>query len=393
MSAARAPRPTKTSGATFPPRPTRAEVTKLRRDLLAWYDAHKRALPWRTRADPYRVWVSEAMLQQTRVETVIPYFARFLARFPSLAALAAAPVEDVLAVWSGLGYYSRARTLHAAARSIMAVHDGRMPQDREQILALPGIGPYTAGAILSIAFDQPEPLVDGNVARVFARLFELADDPSSPALSREMWARAADLVGAGDRAGDWNQALMELGALVCTPPDPKCADCPLASGCRARRAGRVAELPWPKARKTAVDVALTILVVEQRGRFLAEQRPATGRMAGLWQLPTVERASGADGRLFPTRWPGTTDARGRSSPAFSPGDELGEVTHTITHHRIRAIVRRGSIETKRIESPLAWFRAPELAELPLTGMARKVLAAHFFRNEFGDVLDVGERAS
>ncbi len=391
MRATRVRRRIKTPEVAFPPRPTRVEVARLRRQLLAWYDAHKRALPWRASRDPYRVWISEAMLQQTRVETVIPYFARFLDRFPSLSTLAAAPVEDVLAVWSGLGYYSRARTLHAAARSIMAVHAGRMPDDREELRDLPGIGPYTAGAILSIAFDQPEPLVDGNVARVFSRVFEIAGEPTSPALTRELWERAEQLVGAGDRAGDWNQALMEVGALVCTPRDPKCADCPLASDCGARRAGRVAELPWPKARKTAVGVELAVLVVERRGRYLLEQRPAIGRMAGLWQLPTIELAR--DARLFPTRWPECTDARGRSVPTLSAGVELGTVSHTITHHRIRATVRRGSILAKRIESPFAWFPVHELAALPLTGMARKVLAARFFRKACGDVFDIGTRAS
>ncbi len=395
MSAARVRRRIKTPELAFPPRPTRAQVARLRRRLLAWYDAHKRVLPWRASRDPYRVWISEAMLQQTRVEAVIPYFARFLDRFPSLSALAAAPVEDVLAVWSGLGYYSRARTLHAAARSIVAAHDGRMPDDREQLRGLPGIGPYTAGAILSIAFDKPEPLVDGNVARVFSRVFEIAGEPTSPALTRELWERAEQLVSAGDRAGDWNQSLMELGALVCTPRDPKCADCPLANDCGARHAARVAELPWPKARKAAVKVALEILVVERRGRFLLEQRPATGRMAGLWQLPTIELASDAraGGRLFPTRWPECADVRGGSIPALSAGIELGTVNHTITHHRIRASVRRGSIAAKRIESPCAWFRVHELGDLPLTGMARKVLAAQFFRMANGDVLDIGTRAS
>lgn len=367
----------------FPPRPTRAQSASLRRRLLAWYDAHQRSLPWRVDRDPYRVWISEAMLQQTRVETVIPYYARFLARFPNLAALAAAPVEDVLAAWSGLGYYSRARTLHSAAHSIVREYGGRVPDDRERLLALPGIGPYTAGAILSIAFDRPEPLIDGNVARVFSRLFELADEASSPRLARELWSRATELVAACGRAGDWNQALMELGALVCTPRDPLCTVCPLASACGARRTDRVSELPWPKARRRTIGVELAILVVQQRGRLLVEQRPATGRMAGLWQLPTIEVVPSAPGTtdgkslLFPARWPSAIDQRGRKVPALRAGTAIGAVSHTITHHRIRATVHSGTLAARRIAPPFVWLPVDEVGALPLTGMARKVLRAHF----------------
>lgn len=394
-------------------RPGKQRVASLRRRLLAWYDAHRRALPWRSDRDPYRVWISEAMLQQTRVETVIPYYQRFLARFPTVGALAAAPLEDVLAVWSGLGYYSRARTLHAAAGAIVSNWGGELPSERAALLELPGIGPYTAGAIASIAFDRAEPLVDGNVARVFCRWFALADAASSPRLARELWSVASEFVAAGDRSGDWNQALMELGALVCTPRDPSCAECPVSRDCRARIEGRVSELPWPKERPRAIPIELDILVVWQRGRLLLEQRPAGGRMAELWQLPTREIVEAApsvnsvakaspsnstaaidatahadrSARLFPADWPSVVDARGRTVFALRSGEALGVVAHTITHHCIRATVRRGTFAARRTFAPFAWVREDALGELPITGMTRKVLALRLARSASGESAD------
>lgn len=333
------------------------------------------------------------MLQQTRVETVRPYYTRFMARFPTLAALAEAPLEDVLAAWSGLGYYRRARTLQAAARTIVAEHAGVFPRELESLLALPGIGPYTAGAVSSIAFEAREPLVDGNVARVFCRLFALAGEPTT--LDAELWSRARALMPREGSCGDWNQALMELGALVCTPRDPRCGECPLRSGCRALSEGRVGELPWPKARPAMIAVELEVMVVVERGRWLLERRPSTGRMAGLWQLPTIEVAEVAgvaqvaevartgvhEGRIAPTRWP--------AGVGFRAAATLGAVRHTITHHKIRATVRTvdsqgfeiGSapmaIEGWGSSAGFAWFERRDVDRLPLTGLARKVLRARF----------------
>jgi A/G-specific adenine glycosylase len=370
----------------------------LQSKLLVWFAAHKRALPWRADRDPYRVWISEAMLQQTRVEAVLPYFARFLDRFPNLAALAAAPEHDVLAAWSGLGYYRRARTLHATARAIVADHGGSFPRDRESLLALPGIGPYTAGAIASIAFDAREPLVDGNVARVFSRLFALDGAPQS--LSAELWSLARELLPRERSCGDWNQALMELGALVCTPRDPRCERCPLRDECRALAEDRVGELPWPKARPSTIAVDLVVIAVIEKGRWLLERRPASGRMADMWQLPTIEvasreellaaeraRSSVADahatahdsdamGRLHPTRWPADLDVR--------IGPELGAVRHTITRHRIRAGVHRAEIGrasrtklTSASSATFEWFERRAIDDLALTGLSRKVLHRYF----------------
>ena len=259
--------------------------------LGRWFRDERRDLPWRRTRDPYAVWISEAMLQQTRVETVVPYYERFLAHLPDVASLAAAPETEVLGLWSGLGYYSRARALRAAARVIVDQHAGAFPRTRAEWLALPGVGPYTAGAVLSIAFSASEPLVDGNVQRVLARLFALDAAQGSKALSEACWTLARALVpeaGGALDPGDWNQALMELGARVCTARAPDCARCPLRTRCRASAQGRTEELPRSRARRAPLAVELEIFVVEERGGWLLQRRPAGGRMAGLYEFPTRE---------------------------------------------------------------------------------------------------------
>ena len=213
--------------------------SELRTALLAWYRAHRRDLPWRRTRDPYAIWISEAMLQQTRVETVIPYWERFLARFPDVEALATADADDVIACWAGLGYYSRARNLHRAAQIVVERHAGRLPADVELLRELPGVGRYTAGAVASIAFDRPAPIVDGNVARVLARLFGIAADVRSRAVQERLWREAEELAR-GEDPGALNQALMELGAMVCTPRAPRCADCPWSRRCAAFAHGSAA---------------------------------------------------------------------------------------------------------------------------------------------------------
>lgn len=338
----------------------------LRSALLAWFAANRRALPWRRDRDPYRVWISEAMLQQTRVGTVIPYYERFLARWPDVASLAAADEEDVVAAWSGLGYYRRARSLHAAARAVVARHAGRLPRSREALLALPGFGPYTAGAVASIAHGLAEPVVDGNVARVFARLFAIDLEHGTKALGDELWRRARELVPASG-AGDWNQALMELGALVCTPREPACGACPLARHCLALREERTGELPRARRRPQPLDVDLLVVVVARGDELLLERRPERGRMARMWQLPTAEPAD--EPRLHPRELPRAV-ARG--------GEELGSVRHSITRHRIRARVERGRASGEALGADLAWVARGALEELALTGLTRKVLAAPFF---------------
>ncbi|MEM6568291.1 MAG: A/G-specific adenine glycosylase [Planctomycetota bacterium] len=348
--------------------PDESTARTIRRELALWFAAEKRDLPWRRTRDPYAIWVSEAMLQQTRVEVVRDYWPRFLERFPTAVALAKADEEAVLEAWSGLGYYRRARALQAAARVIASEHGGEFPRDLDAALALPGVGPYTAGAVVSIAFDEPAPLVDGNVERVFARLFGLDGVRTSGPLVRACWDAARFFV---DRASDgippsaWNQALMELGALVCTPKNPSCAICPVASACVARRDGTADELPRARTRRAPVDVSLEIYVVESGGRWLLEQRPEGGLMAGMWQFPTVETTGTG---LFPD------EPSGPLAWVLEPEHDLLEISHGITHHRIRARVRVARVPdgSDVAAGALAWFRPDEAPELALTGMARKV---------------------
>jgi A/G-specific adenine glycosylase len=253
--------------------------------LLDWFAFEARDLPWRNDRSPYRVWLAEVMLQQTQVNTVVPYYERFLGRFPTVKALAAAPLEDVLKLWEGLGYYSRARNLHAAARQVVAQHGGQIPDSFEALLALPGVGRYTAGAVASIAFGQNVPAVDGNVRRVLARAFAVREDVSRSSTQRELEALAQRLLPP-EQAGVFNEALMELGATVCTPRAPDCDRCPLRDLCRAHAAGEQASLPVKRPRKRTphYDVAAAV-TVGQDGRVLVAQRNADDMLGGLWEFP------------------------------------------------------------------------------------------------------------
>ena len=256
--------------------------------LLDWIAAGRRDLPWRRGRAPYAVWISEVMLQQTQVASVTPYFERWLIRFPSVRALAEAPLDDVLKAWEGLGYYARARNLQAAAQEIVAQHGGEIPADREALLRLPGVGRYTAGAILSLAFGKAEPILDGNVRRVLCRVDDIADEPKAPATERRLWERADALVKAAPagRTGDLNEALMELGALICTPGKPDCATCPLAESCLAHARGVEAERPVKTARKQPPHYDVTAALIQDPGGwYLIVRRPAEGLLGGLWGFP------------------------------------------------------------------------------------------------------------
>jgi A/G-specific adenine glycosylase len=289
---------------------------ELQRALLSWYDVHKRPLPFRSGVTPYRTWVSEIMAQQTTMAVVVPAFTRFLARFPDIKTLADADEAEVLKMWAGLGYYTRARNLLRAAQTIRDSHGGIFPNEFSAVVGLPGIGRYTAGAILSIAFGKPVPVLDGNVARVFSRLFAIEEDVKAPATVKALWARAAELVDAA-RPGDWNQALMELGATVCAPESPRCGECPLAKACTAKARGIQDRLPVTGAKRAAVDLAWTCLWIERGGRVLLWRRDESERfLRGHWGLP--------EARHVPV----------------SPGALLKTVRHTITHHRITLRVRR-----------------------------------------------------
>lgn len=261
-------------------------VAALRRRLLAWYARRRRRLPWRGARDPYRVWVSEVMLAQTRVETVIPYYRRFLRRFPNVRALARASLDEVLKAWEGLGYYARARNLHRAARTIVREDAGALPRSAAEWRRLPGVGPYTAAAIAAIAHGQPEPAVDGNLRRVFARLYDLPRPGP-----RRLAAIARDWLSR-DRPGDVLQALMDLGATVCTPRVPRCGDCPVSAGCRARAHDRVERRPLPRRRRERPHCDIGVGVVRRGGRVLIARRKPDGLLGGLWEFPGGKRRPG-----------------------------------------------------------------------------------------------------
>lgn len=263
-------------------------------ELLIWYEGAKRDLPWRRHRDPYYIWVSEIMLQQTRVDTVIPYFQRFIERFPTVTALSEAPEEDVLKCWEGLGYYSRARNLQAAAQQVVQRHDGIVPDNKAEVSALKGVGPYTTGAILSIAYNRPEPAVDGNVMRVLSRYFMIEEDIMKTGTRTLMEDLAAELIPQG-RASDFNQALMELGALICTPKSPQCLICPVMARCTGRLEGAEERLPVKtKAKPPRPEYRLTAVVEgggDLAGRVLVRRRPDTGLLARMWELPHIPAAA------------------------------------------------------------------------------------------------------
>lgn len=260
--------------------------------LEAWFLAEHRDMPWRRTRDPYAIWVSEIMLQQTRVETVERYYEAFLARFPSVAVLAGADEQAVLQAWSGLGYYRRARLLHRGARHVVEQHGGRVPSDAEGLRSIPGVGEYTAGAIASIAFDLPVPLVDGNVARVLSRVEQLEDPREQGATARRHWRRVAEVLRHGTPRV-LSQALMELGATVCTPRSPQCGSCPVQASCRARAAGRQDQIPAPRKKAESPVSQWLALAVMHGDRLLLVQRPAEGLLADLWCLPLVEAEGNA----------------------------------------------------------------------------------------------------
>ncbi|WP_282939349.1 A/G-specific adenine glycosylase [Paenibacillus sp. RC67] len=260
-------------------------------ELLAWYRKHRRDLPWRRSKNPYHIWISEVMLQQTRVDTVIPYFHRFTERFPTMEALANAPEEDVLKLWEGLGYYSRARNLQGAVREVQERYGGVVPDTLKEISTLKGVGPYTAGAVLSIAYNKPEPAVDGNVMRVLSRYFLIEEDIMKVSTRGIMEKLAKELIPEG-AAGDFNQGLMELGAMVCTPRSPHCLTCPVMEHCSAREAGMEEELPIKKKAKPPRPEYRLAALIEgtgpNQGQVLIRQRPQEGLLARMWELPHTE---------------------------------------------------------------------------------------------------------
>jgi A/G-specific adenine glycosylase len=339
--------------------------------LLRWYRRHRRDLPWRRTRDPYAIWISEAMLQQTQVETVIPYYERFLRRFPDVRTLAAAELEDVLREWAGLGYYSRARNLHAAAGEVVERFAGRLPADVDALRSLPGVGRYTAGAVASIAFDRPAPVLDGNVTRVLVRLHGIREEVGRPAVMRRLWDQAA-VLARGPDPGDLNQALMELGARVCTPRAPRCEACPLEAGCVARRAGDAERLPRREPRRPPRPVRALAALVLRRGQALAVRRPRTGLLAGLWELPGAELADReVPGRVLRRRLAATTGLR------LETPEALGRVTHRFTHRSLELFVFRARAGPGRVRlagyDTHRWLAPDRLRDLPQGRATRKAL--------------------
>ena len=347
----------------------------LKASILAWYDIHRRDLPWRVNREPYGIWVSEIMLQQTQVSTVLPYFEAFMDRFPDVDALAVAPVEEVLALWSGLGYYRRARYMHRAARQIVA--RGGFPETSRELRKLPGIGPYTAAAVASMAFGEVVPVLDGNVERLLGRRLALDQDPKTSSARKRLLEAGARLLDHA-RPGDSNQALMELGATVCRPKRPDCPRCPLRQGCLGRLDGDPERFPPPRRRRATEKVDLAVALVMEHERALLFKRP-DGRelLAGMWELANIPRqaALAAMESELAHRYGG----RWRLEP------EIGLVKHGITHHALSLHVHPARFEAGEsvAEGPEAmWMSLSEASRYPLSSMVEKVLK-HAFAGRLG----------
>jgi A/G-specific adenine glycosylase len=351
-------------------------LTGFRRRLRAWYARHARDLPWRRSRDPYRIWVSEIMLQQTQVATVEPYFARFVDTWPTIADLAAAERYQVLRLWEGLGYYRRAVQMHEAAGRIVAEHGGQFPRDPQAVLRLPGIGRYTAGAILSIAFDARQPILEANTLRLFSRLLAFRGQPTSSAGQRLLWAMAEAVLPAR-HVGQFNQALMELGSQVCTPRRPSCGACPVRMLCRAACANLVAEIPRPKVKPAVEQVREAALIVRNAGRVLLVQRPAGARWAGLWDFPRFP----VDGSTPAEQHRRLADAlRVLTGIDARIGQLLTTLQHSVTRFRItldcyQATPHASSAGGRVVggnDVVMRWLRPPELADYPLSTTGRKL---------------------
>jgi len=306
-----------------------ARYVQIARALLDWFAENAQDLPWRRTKDPYAIWVSELMLQQTQVRTVVPYYERFLSRFPTVAHLARARVDTVIKLWEGLGYYSRARNLHAGAQQIVTRFGGHLPATREELLILPGIGRYTAGAIASIAFGQREPLVDGNVTRVLCRIFRIQGNPKEGTIQKRIWALAETLVPDG-QAGPFNQALMELGREVCRPRKPDCENCPLHRLCEARQHGEQNSLPVRTGKRPLPFYTVAVGVIYRSGRILIDKRRSEGLLGGLWEFPGGKKQRGESLEAALRR-----EVREELAITVQVGRLLTTVDHAYSHFRVR----------------------------------------------------------
>ncbi len=346
----------------------------LHSDLLFWYDQHAADLPWRQSKNAYSIWLSEVMLQQTQVETVKPYYARFLAAYPTVHDLAAAPLSDILKLWEGLGYYSRARNMHRAAQEIAREYDGKFPETAEALQKLPGIGRYTAGAIASIAFGEHVPVLDGNVIRVFARLTNLEADVTQPAVKQQLWKLAEEWLSP-ERPGDYNQALMELGRVVCKPRNPVCGECPIQQQCKAYAKGTQAQRPVKKQKAATPHYDVTAgMIWNTEGKLLIAQRPLEGLLGGLWEFPGGKVEAGETLPECLKR-----ELREELGIEVEVGELFTSVQHAFTHFKItlHAFTCRyvsGEPQTLGVND-YAWVLPDELARYSFGKADREVIRA------------------
>jgi A/G-specific adenine glycosylase len=343
---------------------------ELARLLLDWYHDAARDLPWRGRQDPYAIWVSEIMLQQTRVETVIPYYEKWMALFPMVTSLAQAPEQDVLKAWEGLGYYSRARNLHRAARMIVERFGGELPRDVEALRSLPGVGRYTAGAIASIAFGLDEPALDGNIRRVLARIFDVDLPARSPQGEARLWELVAAHLPKG-QAGEYNQAIMDLGATICTPRAPACLICPVMQICRARELGIQEERPVLEKKPAVPHFLVTAAILQRDGKVLIARRPENGLLGGLWEFPGGKLEEGED---LPACLRREIDEE--LGVKIEVGEEFGVYRHAYTHFRVTLHAFYSTLtegEPRAIQpSDLVWVGIDQLAEYPMGKIDRQI---------------------
>jgi A/G-specific adenine glycosylase len=343
--------------------------------LLAWYASNARDLPWRRTRDPYAIWIAEVMLQQTQVKTVLSFWTRWMRALPTIRELANASPATVLKLWEGLGYYARARNLHAAAKIIVREHQGQLPQTFAEVLALPGVGRYTAGAICSIAFNQPTPILDGNVIRVLTRIYAIHGRPREKQTNSLLWSLAERLVEAASRlpsrksrsCADVNQALMELGALLCIPNQPKCDKCPMSQLCLAHRQGRTREIPNLAQRVRTTARRFFVVIAEARSRFLVRQRPRGGLNAELWEFPNLE--------ISPEPAEPMCSARkllGKKILSIKP---LGVIRHSITRYRVTLEIFLAKLPGQRItpDPRHRWCTRSALEQLPFSGAHRRII--------------------
>jgi A/G-specific adenine glycosylase len=339
-------------------------MSRLATRLLNWYKKNKRVMPWRDHPNPYAVWVSEIMLQQTRVETVIPYFEKWMKLFPSIKVLAQADERTVLNAWEGLGYYSRARNLHKAAKIAAEKFGGQLPRDLEDLRSLPGIGRYTVGAIASMAFKMDEPTLDGNLRRVFSRVYDVSEFADSPAGEKILWELAAENLPKG-QAGDYNQALMDLGATICLPKNPRCLLCPLMEICKARENGTQDLRPVLKPKKLVPQYVNAAAVIVERRRVLLSQRPATGLLGGMWEFPNARIEEDPESELVKV-----INAAYRLK--VKRKEALGIVQHAYTHFKVTVHAFRCESISIPKDKNLKWVKLAELNEYPMGKIDRQI---------------------